>query len=134
MRRKIIQDFANTLCQILVGWRSGEDINTIGSLGDGIIKINLLNETFTHNHKEVKGLKIVGELKYWLVDQLKKYNIKLNDLESVLITSNTTIKKENKKNKATKIQLNWNIICSIKTNEKEYLGKLAETHQWEGAI
>ena len=34
MRRKVLQDIANTLCQMMVGWRMGDDAQRMARLPD----------------------------------------------------------------------------------------------------
>jgi hypothetical protein len=47
--RKILQDVANTLPQMFVGWRMAEGLESLAELPDGTLEIDVLTETIRHN-------------------------------------------------------------------------------------
>ena len=49
MRRKILQHYANTVCHMFVGWRMGNDLETLSELPSGKIKVDLLNGSAIHD-------------------------------------------------------------------------------------
>jgi hypothetical protein len=134
MKRKIIQDYANTLCQMLVGWRMGDDISKFNSLESGKFTIDILNKKCLNNGNTVKGLHIVEELNAWFLDQLQNNSIPLSNIEQSVINADIEIEKTEEKKKALKTSLKWDIKCTIQTEEKVYEGRLKEIHTWAGAI
>ena len=42
MGRKVLQDLANVLCQMVVGWRMGNDLSTLIEIGNTQIFIDAL--------------------------------------------------------------------------------------------
>lgn len=49
MARKVLQDVANTLCQMVVGWRMGDDLEKIADLPDGTIVFDVLLREARHS-------------------------------------------------------------------------------------
>jgi hypothetical protein len=56
MRRKVLQDIANTLCQIAVGWRMGDDYERIAQLPDGTLVFDLVDGTVSHSSEGTQEL------------------------------------------------------------------------------
>jgi len=48
MRRKRLQEFANNLCHMLVGWRMHDDLEKLADLGNGDLTIDLLSGRTQH--------------------------------------------------------------------------------------
>lgn len=66
MRRKVLQDVANTLCHMLVGWRMGEDREVLSELPDGVLTFDVLLGTAEHNVAGAASLCVAGEMAAWL--------------------------------------------------------------------
>ncbi len=49
MRRKKLQHYANTVCHMFVGWRMGNDLETLSELPSGKIKVDLLSGSAIHD-------------------------------------------------------------------------------------
>ena len=64
MRRKILQGFAKTLPQMLMGWRMSDDDSAIASLGSGLLVIDVNAGKATFNDRPYE-LWIAGELRAW---------------------------------------------------------------------
>jgi hypothetical protein len=78
--RKILQDVANTLPQMFVGWRMAEDLEILVELPDGALEIDVLTETVRHSSGSTLRLHVAGELAAWLGDQLDEASLSLTEL------------------------------------------------------
>ena len=129
MRRKVLQDIANTLCQMFVGWRLGQDYEKLANLPDGTLQVNLLLGQTQHSSGIEPILWITGELAAWFRERLIVYSIPLSEIQrcSLAITYTTNrIKTDRKKI----ISFDFSCTSTIKTDEVEYNGVLVERHSY----
>ena len=66
MRRKVLQGFANTLCQMFAGCYRYADDDRLARLGGGDVRIDCLAGRATLNGHPIETLYIVGHLSAWL--------------------------------------------------------------------
>jgi hypothetical protein len=129
MRRKVLQDVANTLCQMLVGWRMSADLEALSELPDGVLSFDVLGGSVKHNQRGVLDLYIAGELSAWLKHRLASLNIPLSALQSA--TLRAEVKTDRIKTERKRIvSFDWSCECSVATDEKTYVGRLVEAHRW----
>jgi hypothetical protein len=129
MGRKVLQDVANTLPQMLVGWRMGDDMEALAALPDGTLDIDVLAGTAVHTVASLPELRIVGELHAWLKDRLEKEGIlreQLTDAHLVAAICTERIATDRKRI----ISFHFACTCTIATKDRAYVGQLAEKHQW----
>lgn len=129
MRRKVLQDVANTLCHILVGWRMGEDLEALSELPDGVLLFDVLRGSVTHDLRGALELYVAGELSAWLKHRLASLNIPLSALDSATLRAEFKtgrIKTDRKRI----VSFDWSCESSVATDEKTYVGRLVEAHQW----
>ena len=121
MRRKILQDLANTVCQMVVGWRVGEDVDRIASLPDGTLSFDLLNGTADHSSGTKPELRIAGALEAWLKSRLVSENID----PSQLIAATLTVQHKTGRNKSSRKRALSFFECQslLVTDERRYEGK-----------
>jgi hypothetical protein len=129
VRRKVLQDLANTLCQMLVGWRGAGDIWAIAALPDGMISIDLLARTARHSTAGELQLYLTGELAAWLDHRLgslaiPKVQIRTATVEAAYRTDRI------KTNRKKVVSIDWTVESLLATDEAQYLGRVVETHQW----
>jgi len=129
MRRKILQDFANTLPQMLMGWRMCEDAPRIASLRSGQLVIDVNAGKAIFNDQPVE-LWIAGELRAWFFRRLEECHINPAYLKTTLIADLDSIPVPGKRKRGT--TFDWDITCKIETDEITYIGKKKETHTWMG--
>ena len=60
MRRKILQDFANVLCQQFIDLGSGGDVATFVALGSGEYALDLINGECSHDGVPIPELAGAG--------------------------------------------------------------------------
>ncbi|MBN6102306.1 hypothetical protein JR064_09030 [Xanthomonas sp. CFBP 8703] len=75
MRRKVPQDIANELCQMMAGWRMGDDYELMAEIPDGTLYFDLLEKTVTHGAGHSPTLWIADELNAWLEHRLSDEKI-----------------------------------------------------------
>ncbi|HEX5049999.1 MAG TPA: hypothetical protein VFX89_22995, partial [Gammaproteobacteria bacterium] len=80
MRRKVLQDVANTLCHMLVGWRMGGDLEVLSELPDGVLSFDVIGGSVTHNQSGALSLHVATELSAWLKHRLASLDIPLDAL------------------------------------------------------
>lgn len=129
MRRKVLQDLANTLCQMMVGCRMGRDYETLAELPDGTISFDLLNVVATHSSGAQPKLWITGELAAWLQSRLVTENI---DAASLVAAILDVQHKTDRIKTIRKKVVSFDFVCRslLATEEKRYEGKLVERHTY----
>jgi hypothetical protein len=129
VRRKIIQDLANTLCQMLVGWRMTEDLEILAALPDGTLSIDVLSGTVSHDVAGDIQLYIGGELQSWLSHRFRVYLIPLQAVLAAMVTAQirTDLLVTNRQRI---VSFDFSIRSLITTNECSYIGQLQGVHRW----
>ncbi len=129
MRRKVLQDIANTLCQMMVGWRMGDDFELIAELPDGKLVLDLIEQTTTHDSGTSPSLWITGELAAWFQDRLKVLNIPAEKIISVTVEASFRTDRI-KTNKKKIVSFDFDVRSRIETDEKTYDGHIVENHSY----
>ena len=80
MRRKVLQDFANVLCQRFIDLPSGYDLATFVHLGSGFYLLDILNGNCSRDGLPIPPLMTCTEYRDWLQVQFAKRNIALEPL------------------------------------------------------
>lgn len=131
MRRKILQDLANTLPQMLVGWRMGDDAAAFARLGSGQLTVDVNAGKATFNQQPVE-LWIAGELRAWFFERLEKSHLNPAHLQTTMIADLVATPVPGKRKRGT--TFDWDITCNIQTDEITYVGKKKESHTWAGVV
>lgn len=130
MRRKVLQDHANTLCQMFVGWRMAEDGGKLAAMGRGKFVVDILQGTATGENGVIE-LWIAGELNAWFRRRLREHHVEeASILEAVLEIVVDSSPVPNKRARGT--TFNWDIRSRIRTEDAQYEGHLNEAHTWMG--
>jgi hypothetical protein len=69
------------------GWQLYPDWERLAQLGDGILEIDVLNESCKFNFAEVPRLSIAGTLRNWLLHDLATNHIPLENIQSATLTA-----------------------------------------------
>jgi hypothetical protein len=129
MRRKVLQDVANTLCHMLVGWRMSADLEALSELPDGALSFDVLSGSVVHNQRMALDLYIAGELSAWLKHRLESLNIPLSALTSATLRAEFKTGRI-KTDKKRIVSFDWSCESVVATDEQTYVGRLVEAHQW----
>lgn len=129
MRRKIIQDIANTLCQMLVGWRMGDDLEVLAELPDGILTINVLGGAASHDAARAIQLHIAGELQAWFSHRLAVGAIPGHAILSAEVTAKICTNRL-ATNRKRVVSFDFSVRSVVSTDERSYTGQLREVHRW----
>ena len=133
MRRKIIQDLANTLCQMLVGWRMGEDLEVLAELPDGILSINVLAGTASHDAAGMISIHIAGELQAWLSHRLSISQIPIQAISAADVVAKVCTDRL-ATNRKRIVSFDFSVRSVISTDECSYTGQLHEVHRWHSRV
>ena len=128
-----MQDITNVLCHMVVGWRMGDDYETIAELPDGRLSFNLLIGSVVHSNGTSPSLWIAGELHAWLGARLAKENIPIAELQAASLDVDfrtDRIKTDKKKI----VSFDFECHSVLETSEKKYEGKLVERHTWHQRV
>jgi hypothetical protein len=133
MRRKVLQDIANTLCQMVVGWRMGDDYEHMAQLPDGTLSFDLLEEKASHSCGEYPKLWITGELSAWLKNRLAVERVESSKLAVAKLE--VTYKTDRIKTDRKKI-ISFDFECrsTLETDEAKYEGSLVERHAYHQRV
>ncbi|MHC2068024.1 hypothetical protein ACYFX5_11160 [Bremerella sp. T1] len=129
MRRKILQDYANTLCQMFVSWRMAEDVKKLSRLPDGKLSLDVLAGTAHHDLVGAVELWIASELQAWFLERLAISNIPAEYIE--VATVDVQLKSQHRHTpKAAIVTFDFIANSTIQTDETSYHGMLQEQHAW----
>jgi hypothetical protein len=133
VRRKILQDFANTLCQMLVGWRMGDDLEALAALPDGTLTIDVLSGTACHSSEAVLELHVTDELQAWLLHRLTASRIEPSAVCHAVVMADIRTDRI-ATNRKRIISFDFAVEAVIRTSEREYRGELHEVHKWHTRV
>ena len=134
MRRKVLQDFANTLCQMLVGWRMAEeDLEVLAALPDGTLLIDVLSGAARHSSAAAVELCVARELQAWLTNRLSESGIEASDIRHATLTAVIRTDRIATERKRI-VSFDFAVQASIGTSEREYRGTLDEVHKWHTRV
>jgi hypothetical protein len=129
MRRKVLNGIVNAMAETFVPTLEPIDLEVFSGLPDGIVGIDLLAGTANHSGAGPLQLQVVRPLLTWLRSQLAQHNIDLSELTMTVIaadycTGNIPT------NRSKIVSFDWKCHCRISTEEKQYVGRVAERHLW----
>ena len=82
MRRKRINHYADVVCRMFMGWRMGDDLETLASLPDGTIHLDLLSGSAEHNEAGPLNIHVAAEIQTWLRQECEKDGVDYSALKS----------------------------------------------------
>ena len=129
MGLKRINHYVEVLPKMLVGWRMGEDLETLSELPNGVLCINLLDGAVSHSIAGELELYISNELSVWFRSEAIKENIEL----STLLKASLTVAVDTDKVKTIKkrvVLFNFDCTAHIATVNKVYESRLTEVTRW----
>ena len=80
MRRKVLQDFANTFCQYYIDMGGCQDAAALAFYGSGTIVIDFLTGDCAFNGQTIPPLKSGAFLKRWLLERFAVHRIAASNI------------------------------------------------------
>lgn len=134
MRRKVIQDFANTLCQRIVDLPEGFDLATFAYYGTGEYRADILNGQCSHNDTIIPPLGACAVYKEWLSCQARKHRVPFEAVQSVTmvirIEVNSIRTTTSYGHRFASAHFGTECRSEIKTDEKLYVGIAKGGKDW----
>lgn len=134
MKRKIIQDFANTVCQNYIDLNGGHDAAAFACYGSGTAVMDFLSGNCIFDSKEIPTLKSCTILKNWLHERFVAHNIVVSEIASAQMT--ITVAVSNLKliksygHAVYSGCFDFDCHCEIRTDEKSYFGQMRDEKRW----
>lgn len=129
MGHKILQDHAYVFCQMFMGWRMGDDLDTFLALPDGTLTIDVLNGSCNHSELGIVQTRIAAEIAAWFSHRLDEHKIPHDDIVDATLTVHVKhILPVSKRKRG--VTFDWSCDGMIKTTDREYCAHLAEPHTW----
>ena len=133
MPRKVFQDFANTLPQMLVGWRMGEDLETLANLPDGTLSIDVLSGTASHSAVPQLSLHVAKEMQAWLESRMAAFGIPSEALDAAVVIAHIRTDRVATDRKRI-VSFDFDCESTLTSGLRKYVGVLAEKHVWHRRV
>jgi len=133
MRRKILQDYSNTLCHMLIGSRISGDLEVLADLPDGSLSIDVLRGTASHDVAGSLQLQVAGELRDWLVQRLEVSGIPTETISSAAVTARITTDRI-ATDRTHVVSFDFFVRSTLTTEHVAYLGQPHEVHKWHSRL
>lgn len=126
MRRGLLQDLANTACQMLVGWRLSDDIEWLVQQRRGDLVFDLLAGGTTLDGTAIEALHIGEEVRLWFMERLEEEAVPPGTVQSALLTCKFTAEAHAHKRRpgVRHIALAMQCRCEIATGDRLFVGEL----------
>jgi hypothetical protein len=86
MRKKRLQDVADTMCQMFCGWRLIESKPNLVNLGSGTLEIDAITGQCFFQGRIIGQLKVADEIRAWMLDDLAANKIPVAALSSARLS------------------------------------------------
>ncbi len=133
VRRKVVQDYANKVCEIFTGWRLAvheEDIPRLIELGAGELTLDLLDGTMTFDGTAITPLGIAGEITAWLQERLTADRVQRAGIESARLVVRFSATERTTRRSTFIRELKFACRSRITTDEKAYEGAKGTDEIW----
>ena len=134
MRRKVLQDFANTVSQRLLDLPEGFDLATFAHYGSGLYRANLVGGACTCNDRPIPSLHLCEVYRAWLTQQCVAHRVEFASLKSIEVeiaveVSGATIR-DSYGHRFASARFDVKCSCRITTDEKAYVGNSSGQREW----
>jgi len=120
MRRKVLRDVVNTLCEIFAGYRRVPDDQRFLALGNGTLSVNLFTSEAIFNEVQLPSLQIANELSIFFLSRLEAFHIAKSDLKKAEVKVDCVVGLDKEFNRRF---VDYHIASSIETDEVTYVAK-----------
>jgi hypothetical protein len=126
MRRGLLQDLANTACQMLVGWRLSEDIDWLLQQRRGDLAFDLLTGATMSDGAAVEALHVGEEVRLWFMERLEDEAVPPGTVQSAVLTCQVTAEAHDHKRRPSvrHIELAMRCRCEIAAGDRVLVGEL----------
>ena len=129
MKRKALQDVANSLAVMAIAGESPSDLEVLSEIPDGALHIDLINGSASHDRRGTVELEIVARLSGWLRARLEALSIPMSAIQVASIRVEYRTDRV-PTNRSKVVSFDWRSETVLATDEKEYRGQIAEKHCW----
>lgn len=136
VRRKVIQDYANKVCEIFAGWRLAvheNDIPRLIAIGSDELHANLLDGTVRVDGAEIEPLGIVLEIQAWLRDRCSEDNVPIDGLREAELTVTFVATQSRHRGRLAR-SLRLECSSRLTTDERSYEGASVKDELWLGGV
>jgi hypothetical protein len=134
MRRKVIQDFANTFCQKFLDSPNGYDLARFAQFGVGTATLNILTGECILNDVPVPKFDTCDDHKEWLRCQLVKHNIPKEAIKNAKMTVQFSISdidiRQSYGHTFRSAEFDFHCMSEIQTDEKSYAARMSNRKKW----
>jgi hypothetical protein len=131
--RKVLQDIANALPQMVVGRLMHEDLDKFAEMVNARITIDVLGRSARDEESEPVSLRIVDELAAWLAHRMVVENIPLEIVSAVSLRLDVRSDRIATDRKRI-VLFDFECKCTLRTADRTYEGSLKEKHRWHQRI
>lgn len=135
VRRKILQDYANKVCEMFVGWRlavSGDDIPRLIEAGSGVLDVNLLDASVLLDGTNVPAYGIVNEVAAWLRDRCEADRVPFHEIQEARVRVAFSASEVDRKGHRVR-ELHFQCRSQLVTDERVYEGVTDKHESWVGS-
>ena len=129
MRRKALAGLATNLAQMLPATFSPRDLETLVSLPNGELEIDILGSRATRNSLALSDLDVTAALLTWLKTNLAQLDIPLPAITCASVAAHYRTDRV-PTNREKLVLLDWKCQGRIATLEREYTGNVVFGDQW----
>jgi hypothetical protein len=129
MKLKALREIANTLPEMLVGWRMLEDLDRLADLPDGVLRIDVLREAAVHSKAGPVELHVVLELSAWFRERLTALDIPVSQLTEVRVEADIRTDRIATDRKRI-VSFDFDCHSRVATADRSYEAQRKETHKW----
>jgi len=132
LRRKVLQDFANTFCQQFLDLGSGHDVATFVRRGSGSYSMDLLNGECSHDGAPIPEMKACREYRLWLIEQMSKHSVSPELLRAVAVVQVVVraVSVKDSGARAGSADLDFRCRAELTTDEKTYTSEMSGARLW----
>ncbi len=134
MKRKVIQDLANTLCSNYIDLNGGYDAAALAYYGSGAANVDFLSGDCTFNGRAINSLLGCSRLRKWLLQRFETKNIAIDDIpfaQMTVVVAVSDLKLEKSYGHALYSGcFGFECNSEVRTSEKLYFGHMNGEKVW----
>ena len=134
MRRKFIQEFANSFCQRVIDLPDGYDLASFAHLGSGLYEANILTGACTYNGSSIFPLRLCNLYREWMDLQLTTRAVKPDGILKATLRLAVEVKgvtlRSSYSQRFASAHFVFECHSEISTDEKTYVGRMSGSKEW----